>query len=77
MFEKGTLLSPSRCESLSNDKIALTKSIYLNPMNIEWTYIKGSDVKIEDMSQRRRNELLANATQGEKCYSEDMSQAET
>jgi hypothetical protein len=38
-------------------------------MNMEWTYIKGSDVKIEDMSQRGRNELLANATQGEKCYS--------
>ena len=31
-------------------------------MNIEWTYIKGSDVKIEDMSQREINELLANAT---------------
>ena len=38
-------------------------------MNIEWTYIKGSDVKIEDMSQRGINELLANSTQGEKCYS--------
>ena len=66
MFEKGTLLSPSRYESLSNDNIALTKSIILKPSEYWMAYIKGSDVKIEDMSQAKTwsREVLQGGDEG-------------